>query len=62
MKLQLKKYLKFGLDSKKICKPLMSDLVGDIYRVRSPKDTGSIIVPYDDEKNERGIKKDKKRS
>jgi hypothetical protein len=38
---------RFGLDSKKT-QTTMSDLVGDIYRLRT-RDTGSIIVPYDDE-------------
>ena len=35
------------MDSKKT-QTTMSDLVGDIYRIRT-RDTGSIIVPYDDE-------------
>ena len=44
---------RFGLDSKKT-QTTMSDLVGDIYRVRA-KDTGSIIVPYDDEARMREV-------
>ena len=38
---------KFGLDSKKT-QTTMSDLVGDIYRLRT-RNTGSIVVPYKDE-------------
>ena len=44
---------RFGLDSKKT-QTTMSDLVGDIYRVRA-KGTGSIIVPYDDEARMREV-------
>ena len=44
---------RFGLDSKKT-QTTMSDLVGDIYRIRA-KGTGSIIVPYDDEARMREV-------
>ncbi len=37
----------FNLDSKKTQK-VMADLVSDIYRVTGSKQTGSIIVPYDE--------------
>ena len=44
---------RFGINSKKT-QTIMSQLVGDIYRIRA-RDTGSIIVPYDDEARMREV-------